>query len=321
MSAKPRVGSMFVLGFEGLTVPEWVRSFASRHGLGGAILFARNCPNPAAVKALCAEIKSLANPAPLVMIDQEGGRVERLREGITRLPPAAKMAEMGVPGIEALAFDQSRELAALGVDVNLAPVCDVVRPGESGAIGDRAWGTDARSASRGAAAFYRGMRKGGVLGCAKHFPGHGASVVDTHKGAGRVELTEKELGATDLHPFRALIDEGVEFVMVSHLSYPLVDPRPACYSSFWLDEVLRRRMGFGGVIITDDMEMGAASEAGEGEANALAAVLAGADMLIYGRMMKAELGVEAVAAHLASHLSAERIAESAERVARLGGKR
>lgn len=317
----PGAGNLMVLGFEGLSAPDWVRRFADNHGLGGVILFARNCPGPDEVAALAQQIHGLADPTPLVMIDQEGGRVERLRNGVKRLPSAAAMAQLGESAVEELAYAQSVELRAIGVDVNLAPVCDVVRPGESGAIGDRAWGDNPGDAGRLAAAFYRGLKRGGLVGCAKHFPGHGASVVDTHLGAGRVEMSEEELFATDLPPFQSLVDAGVEMVMACHLSYPALSEDPACYSQYWLGEVLRRRMGFRGVTITDDMEMGAAREAGVPWEVAARAVNAGADMLIYGRMLGPEMDLEALALKLSGVLDPARVAESTERIAGLRSRR
>lgn len=311
------VGSLMVVGFDGLSVPGWVAAFANEYGLGGVILFARNCPGPEEVRSLAAEIHALCDPAPLVMIDQEGGRVERLRVGIKRLPSAAAMAALGEAGVEELAFAQSFELKALGVDVNLAPVCDVVRPGESGAIGDRSFSAKPADAGKLAAAFHRGMRRAGLKGCAKHFPGHGASVVDTHLGAGRVALSAEELFAVDLPPFASLVEAGVHMVMACHLSYPALSPDPVCYSDFWLGEVLRNRLGFRGVTITDDMEMGAARDAGEPWQVAAKAINAGADMLIYGRMLAPDLDLAALAGKLSKAVDPERVAESAARIAAL----
>jgi beta-N-acetylhexosaminidase len=218
----------------------------------------------------------------------------------------------------ARAEEQSRALRALGIDLNLAPVCDVVRPGESGAVGDRAFGTDAATVSAYAAAFFNGMRRGGVAACAKHFPGHGASAKDTHLGAGLVDLPREELFATDVSPFRALVAEGVESVMACHLVYPAVDSLPATLSKIWIEEILRGHLGFRGAVLTDDMEMGALSALGTPGELALRAVEAGADLLIYGRMLKKDLDPADIAAYLESRVSSGRVARS---VARSSGLR
>lgn len=308
------VGNLFVLGFEGTSVPEWVKSFAERFGLGGAILFKRNCPDARTVREITNALSILCEPAPLVMVDQEGGRVERLKEGVTSLPSAREMAQLPAEELFDAACRQGRELKALGINVNLAPVCDVVRPGESGAIGDRGFGTAPETVTRAALAWVKGARKAGIQCAAKHFPGHGASPVDTHLGAGVVARPREELYAVDLPPFAALVKAGVELVMACHLSYPDEDQLPACYSPYWLNEVLRNRLGFKGAIITDDMEMGAIADAGEPARLALKAVDAGADLLIYGRMLNPSLNVFKVAEYLEKALDGKRLQEALARV-------
>ena len=189
-----RIGRRFVLGFDGMELPRPLLDFARRFGLGGVILFRRNCPDAAGVAALVRRAReglAAADPGgrPLVLVDQEGGRVERIREGVPHLPSAAELGRAGEGAVEAAARAQAVALARLGVDVNLAPVCDVLQEGESGAIGDRSFGADPQAAGRLAAAFVRGCLSGGVLPCAKHFPGHGAARVDSHLGLPRVQKT------------------------------------------------------------------------------------------------------------------------------------
>ena len=318
MSGLP-VGRLFVLGFEGHGVPGWVRSFQRRFGLGGVILFSRNCPDAQTVREITRSLKIPGEPPPLVMVDQEGGRVERIRDGVPGLPSAASLAALGVAEIERLAYQQGAALGALGIDVNLAPVCDVIRVGESGAIGDRSFGSGADGVALCAAAFQRGAARAGMITCAKHFPGHGASARDTHLGSGVVDLTREEMERTDLIPFKALIARGVPMVMASHLTYPAMDDRPACISPYWLNGLLRRELGFAGVAITDDMEMGAAQEAGKSVDMAAHALSAGADMLIYGKMLKPGLDVTEVAAFVDERVAKEVLEPALNRVDRLKG--
>lgn len=316
-----KIGRHFVLGFEGTTLPDSLKAFAARFDLGGVILFTRNCPDAAAVKALTAEVKTRLGPHVLVMVDQEGGRVERIKDSVERLPPAAVLALTGPDGVEESARRQSADLKALGIDVNLAPVCDVIRPRESGAIGDRAFSTDPEMVAFLAGAFHRGMVRGGIIGCAKHFPGHGASARDTHLGPGTIDLTLDELRRTDLVPFASLIEGGVPLVMACHLSYPAVDEKPACFSHKWITEILRKELGFKGAVITDDMEMGAAHSHGAPKDAALEAFNAGCDLLIYGRMLKPAADVVEIAEHLVRHADPALLAASAARLEGLAAKK
>jgi beta-N-acetylhexosaminidase len=322
MKRAARPGRLLVIGFEGTELPKTLLEFARLHGLGGVILFKRNCPDAAAVRAITRAVReALRDPGdgfvPPVFTDQEGGRVERIADGVPHLPSAREMGARGEDEVRRLAAGQARALAALGVDVNLAPVCDVVREGESGVIGDRAFSADPEDAALLARAFYEGMREGGVLGCAKHFPGHGASPVDSHSDPGRLGLSREELERVDLVPFRALVRAGVDLVMANHLSYPAMDGSPAVLSRRWLEGILRGELEFGGAILSDDMEMAAATAEGDPGETALRAVEAGCDLLIYGRMMRPDVDVFGVADRLAASLSAERIAASFARVSKL----
>ncbi|MBI5015165.1 MAG: beta-N-acetylhexosaminidase [Deltaproteobacteria bacterium] len=299
----PRVGRRFVLGFEGTRLPDDLVAFARRFGLGGVILFRRNCPDAATVAALCDEIHRRVGEAdpcgrPLVYVDQEGGRVERIHDGVPRLPPAAQLGRGGPVAVEAAAREQAAALAALGIDVNLAPVCDVVQEGESGAIGDRSFGGDPVAVAELAAAWVRGSLSGGVLPCAKHFPGHGAAKVDSHRGLPRVDKSRQQWASVDRPPFQAAVAAGVPLVMAAHVCFPAIHPEPATLAAGWLGEELRGGLGFRGAVISDDLEMGALAGLGSPEEVAMAALAAGCDRLIYGRMLRPDLAVEPIARRL-----------------------
>lgn len=296
----PRVGRSFVLGFEGTRLPDDLVAFARRFGLGGVILFRRNCPDADTVRALCAEIHGRlaeADPGgrPLVFVDQEGGRVERIHDGVPRLPPALELGRGGAGAVEEAARAQAQALATLGIDVNLAPVCDVLQEGESGAIGDRSFGCDPRVVAELSAAWIRGSLAGGALPCAKHFPGHGAARVDSHRGLPVVAKTRDQWARVDLPPFEAAVAAGVPFVMAAHVCFPAVAAEPATLSPAWLGGELRGRLGFRGAVVSDDLEMGALAGLGEPHEVARAAARAGCDLLVYGRMLRPDSDVWSIA--------------------------
>jgi len=319
-----RPGRLLVLGYEGLAAPDSLYAFAVRYGLGGTILFARNCPSAAAVReAIAAFRRRLAEADPgspaLVLVDQEGGRVERIRDGVPRLPPARSFGD-DPDGEARLAREvtaQARALAGLGIDVNLAPVCDVAQEGESGAIGDRSFGADPEHVARLAATHVRACLAGEVLPCAKHFPGHGAARVDSHRELPRLDRTLAELEAVDLVPFRAAVAAGVPLVMAGHLLCSAVSASPATLCRSWLQGVLRERLGFGGAVVSDDMEMGALAGLGSSPEVAVRAVRAGCDLLIYGRMLRPEVDAVEVAEGLSAAVPGSRLIEANGRTERL----
>ena len=253
-----------------------------RHPLvGGLILFSRNFESPSQVAALCAEIHALRNPPLLVAVDHEGGRVQRFRDGFTRLPamrrlgewwdrdpPAAAAAARGVGTV------LSAELRAWGVDLSFAPVLDLDW-GRSAVIGDRAFHADPGAVVALAGAFIDGMRAGGMACCGKHFPGHGWVEADSHVAI-PVDDRRVEAMAPDLEPYRHLV---LDAVMPAHVIYPSVDTRPAGFSPVWIDR-LRREFAFDGVVFSDDLSMEGASVAGDIVARADAAWNAGCDMLL-----------------------------------------
>ncbi len=235
--------------------------------IGGVILFARNAPDAASVAALAAEIHALRMPSLLVTMDQEGGRVQRLHEGVTRLPPAARFGELwdeNPAAGRALARDtgwlMAAELLALGVDLSFAPVVDL--GGRSRVIGDRAFHRDADAVAELGLAWMRGMADAGMRAVAKHFPGHGGVAGDTHVERPVDRRRYADLALADLKPFERLIANGLAGVMTSHVIYPEVAPEPASLSRRWVHELLRVEMGFQGAIVADDLSMDAAGAGG-----------------------------------------------------------
>jgi beta-N-acetylhexosaminidase len=264
---------------------------------GGMILFARNWENRAQLTDLCAEIKAVGRDL-LIAVDQEGGRVQRFRtDGFTRLPPMRVLGELwlrdekGREGSGAMAATNAAtavgyvlgaELRACGVDFSFTPVLDLDW-GESGVIGDRAFHRDARVTALLAKSLMHGLLRAGVANCGKHFPGHGFVKADSHTEIPVDERSLKAILADDAAPYQWL-NTALSSVMPAHVVYPKVDPRPAGFSSRWLNEVLRRQLGFRGAIFSDDLSMEGARLLDGREVSytqaAVAALNAGCDMVL-----------------------------------------
>jgi beta-N-acetylhexosaminidase len=253
---------------------------------GGVILFSRNFVDPAQLDRLTAEIRALRNPPLLIAVDHEGGRVQRFREGFTVLPAMAELGRCWDQGprqalrlAQDLGFVLAAELRAHGVDLAMAPVLDVDH-GMSEVIGNRAFHSDPRAIADLAHALLQGFKQAGMSGVGKHFPGHGHVLADSHHASPVDERTYEEIEAVDLAPFRRLIDVGLGGIMPAHVIFPRVDNQPAGYSTVWLKTVLRERLGFGGVIFSDDLSMEGAGVAGGVVERATAALGAGCDVAL-----------------------------------------
>jgi beta-N-acetylhexosaminidase len=276
------VASLLCVGFAGKVPSPEVLELIDR-GVGGVILFARNVESAAQVAELTGALKRAAGRPLLVSIDQEGGRVARLRapHGFTELPP---MRALGQTGDEALAFEAGallgRELRAVGVDQDYAPVVDVDTNPRNPVIGDRALSRDPALVGRLGAALARGLQSAGVAACAKHFPGHGDTSQDSHVDLPRLPHALDRLLEVELPPFTALARAGVAAVMTAHVVFEALDPaRPATLSPPVL-ALLRERCGFTGCCVSDDLEMKAIAAHVPLELAAPGAVAAGVDQLL-----------------------------------------
>jgi beta-N-acetylhexosaminidase len=252
---------------------------------GGVILFARNFESPRQLLALTGDIRA-QRPELLIAVDHEGGRVQRFQEGFTRIPPMRLLGERWEADAgearalaEAIGYVIAVELRAHGVDFSFAPVLDVDF-GASGVIGDRAFSHESTVIAALASAFVAGLAAGGAASVGKHFPGHGYVKADSHVDVPVDARSLSEIEANDLHPYRELIAHGLAGVMPAHVIYPEIDRHPASYSRVWLQEILRRRLGFDGMIFSDDLSMEGASVAGGPVERALAALEAGCDMVL-----------------------------------------
>jgi len=253
---------------------------------GGVILFARNYQNPEQLSALTEEIEKLREPALLLCVDHEGGRVQRFREGFSAIPPMRSLGKLwdrdrdaARETARAIAYIVGAELAAHGVDFSFAPVLDLDYGGSS-VIGDRALHFDPTAVGALGACIVQGFSDAGMGAVGKHFPGHGYAEADSHVAVPRDERKMVEIRKKDLVPFRMTIEAGLAGVMPAHVIYGQVDQEPAGYSKHWLQEVLRGKLGFQGIIFSDDLSMEGASVAGGVPERARAALAAGCDMVL-----------------------------------------
>ncbi|GAB3517841.1 glycoside hydrolase family 3 N-terminal domain-containing protein [Phytohabitans suffuscus] len=316
-------GAVLQPGFEGKLPPTWVRRWLGE-GLGGVALFGRNFANPAQVAELTAALRA-ERPDVIVAVDEEAGDVTRFEtwQGSSRPGNLALGAVDDVTLTEAVARDLGHDLAEAGITLDYAPDADVNNNPDNPVIGVRAFGADPDLVARHTAAWITGLQSAGVAACAKHFPGHGDTSVDSHVDVPRIGSTRAELDETELPPFRAAIAAGVQAVMTGHLLVPAVDPRrPATLSRRVLTDLLRDELGFAGTIITDGIEMRALRTRYGLEGAAVQALAAGVDAICVGgdhadEATAARLRDAIVAAVAAGELPEERLAEAAKRVEQL----
>ena len=253
-----QVGQLLLAGFDGHQIPAELKSLAREFGLGGVILFARNIAEPAQVADLAYEASHLGADIPAwVSVDQEGGRVARLRAPFTEWPPMATLGRSGDEKLaERFARAMARELRAVGVSLDFAPVLDVHTNPKNPVIGDRALSDKAADAARLGAAIVRAMQGEGVAACGKHFPGHGDTSADSHLELPLVEHPIERMREVEFVPFRAAIDAGVATLMTAHVFAPALDERrPATLSRHVITDILRGELRYDGVILSDDLEM------------------------------------------------------------------
>ncbi len=298
MDLNQLVGQHLIIGVPGTRVTDAiVRQFRQTHA-GGLILFRPNIESPPQLTAFIRELEEALQRRLLVMIDHEGGRVIHMTCGVTVFPSALAIGATDDPThAEQQGRIEALELRRLGIDVNLAPVLDVLTPAYSPNIGIRSYGTDPQLVARMSVARIRAMQAAGLSACAKHFPGKGHATVDAHLSLPVVHSTWQEMEHTHLVPFRRAIESGVDLVMTSHPHYPRLDPAPGAIATFSrriVTDYLRGELGYDGIVTSDDLEMSAIKElCGVGEA-AVRAVAAGHDVVLACHDLRAQL--EAAAA-------------------------
>ena len=288
---------------------------------GGVILFAHNYENPEQLLALTEEIAHLRDPELPICVDHEGGRVQRFAQGFTVIPPMRRLGvlwdrdrEGARRAARAVGTVIAAELGAHGVDFSFTPVLDLDY-GSSAVIGHRAFHYDPTAVGVLAAQLIEGLAGGGMAAVGKHFPGHGFAAADSHVAVPRDVRPAKDLFRKDLVPYQAAIKAGLAAVMPAHVIYAQADPEPAGYSRYWLQEVLRGKLSFDGLIFSDDLSMEGASTAGGVPERAQAAMAAGCDqVLLCQKPKEQELLLEALAATPLA------VPERVERMRRKGGR-
>ena len=288
--------------------------------VGGVILFKRNFINNSQLKALTASIHEVRTPPLLIAVDHEGGRVQRFREGFTKIPAMrefGKIWDSHPKKAKQLATEAgwilAAELRAHGIDFSFTPVLDMDY-GDSLVIGDRAFHLKPQAINDLAFALMQGLKKGGMAAVGKHFPGHGFVVADSHVSMPVDDREFDKIAQHDMQPFKMMIDDGIQAIMPAHVIYPKVDDKPAGFSTRWLQKILRERLGFNGVIFSDDLSMEAATAGGDVTTRALAALNAGCDMVLLCNQPAMQ---DELLAHLTWSISAQSIA----RLARMHGQK
>ncbi len=285
-----KLGQFFIIGFHGVTPPPETEWLIQKRNIGGVILFKGNCPELEATLELVHHLKELNLQSPLTMaIDHEGGRVHRLPKPFTHFPAMQKIGKLyeKLPSTK-MAFDvglaMGQELRAAGFHWNFAPVLDVHTNPFNPVIGDRSFSADPAVVALAACQFIRGLEEAGIAACGKHFPGHGDTDEDSHEVLPHLPHNMKRLESVELIPFEAAIQENVAGIMTAHVVYDGLDQGlPATFSIKLLRDLLRDQLGFEGLIVSDDLAMGAISQGTTLEESCVKAFNAGCDVLIIGK--------------------------------------
>lgn len=328
------IGRLVWIGFEGTSVSDALRDTLEAGDAGGVILFARNVPRTGeetdleALRALTRELHQAGHKSGerlLISVDQEGGSTQRIKAPAAAYPPMlAAYPGTGAASLDALenlGMQMGSELLDWGFDVNLAPVLDVHTNPKNPVIGDRAFATDPHDAATRALAFARGLSEAGIISCGKHFPGHGDTDLDSHLDLPRLHHDMQRIREVELIPFARAVDAGLPMLMTAHVVFSAIDDSvPATLSRAVISELLRKELGYQGVVITDDLDMLAiADNFGVGQA-AVRAIEAGCDVVLVCHDLAHQDDVREALSERATDDPAfrARVVESAARVRRLG---
>lgn len=308
-----------MIDIAGLSLTEEEKEILQHPHVGGVILFSRNFQDITQLRTLTREIHSIRAPHLLIAVDHEGGRVQRFREGFTRLPAVARLGELyQTDSKKALAYARNTgwlmasELLAAGIDISFAPVLDLDY-GISSVIGDRSFHRSPEIAANIAHAYMSGMRQAGMISTGKHFPGHGAVRADSHHDLPIDERTFEDIASKDMLVFERMIHFGLTGIMMAHVVYPKIDSKPAGFSRIWIQEVLRKQLEFQGAVFSDDLSMKAAECMGGYQDRVMLSLEAGCDMALVCNSVEGRN--EALGVPLPSGNPASRL-----RLARLHGK-
>lgn len=323
---KKDFGQLFFIGLEGPDLKPHEADFMVANNIGGVTLFGRNVKTPEQIHRLCTDLYRLKDKMPsklppFIAIDMEGGRVHRLKAPFTQWPAIAKL---GALDSTSLAFKfanfMGAELRSVGINLDFSPCVDVLTNEMNQVIGDRSFGSDPEFVAKMASAIVRGYIKAGIIPCAKHFPGHGNTLLDSHEDLPVEEVDFATLESRELIPFKKTFRARMDLVMTAHILYKKIDPEnPATLSPTFLQKVLRQDLKYRGLVITDDLGMKALTSRYSREEIAVRALQAGCDILLYCNEFDAPpVGLKAVEAALADgRLHAEQLEESVEKIVQL----
>ncbi len=281
-------GPLITIGIQGKNLTDDEKKFIITNQIGGVVLFPRNFENLKQFHALCHDIHSLRLKMPdktplFLSVDQEGGRVQRLKEPFTVWPTVRKLGDIDNTTLS-FAFSQKmgQELRAFGINLNFAPCADIFSNPSNKVIGDRSLGSDPEHVSKHVSAMVRGYIKADVLACVKHFPGHENTLLDSHDDLPKEESDLKRLEDFEMLPFKRAFKARVDMCMTSHILFPKIDPKyPASLSEIFVQKILKEHCRFRGLVVTDDLDMGALRKNFSIEEIAVQAVKAGSDVLLY----------------------------------------
>jgi beta-N-acetylhexosaminidase len=322
LTSREKIGQLFMVGFTGTSVTPDLASFIKGYNPGGVILFSRNLESLDQIVQLTNDLQRCSPHSPLLIaIDQEGGRVSRLPKGFTIFPPCDVLGRCNSTELAyAAAATIAKELRAVGINMNMAPVLDVNSNPDNPVIGDRAFGSTPEIVSELGWATAAGLQDNQIVACGKHFPGHGDTNADSHKELPVVEAARERLEVVEFPPFRHAVAQGVATMMTAHVLYRALDEKlPATLSPTIIANLLRKELRYDGVVLTDDLEMHAIIDHYGIEDAAIRAVLAGCDVLLICKDRDREIAAftaieQAVASGI---ISTERLDQSAARVARV----
>lgn len=279
-------GQLFILAFDGPVLSAEVEAFINTFNIGGLIFFADNFESPEQFTSLIKTIQERcgSNTPLFISTDHEGGKRQEFTRGFTRIPPMGAVGTKDPAETRELYRQMGRELRAVGINLNFAPVADLCAGNTPGSIGDRSFGADVAKVTPHVLAALEALQSENVLACVKHFPGHGATAQNSHHELPTIDLSMEQLLRHDLVPFDQAIRAGVAAIMTAHIVYPAGDARwPASLSHFWLTEILRNKMHFNGAIISDALEMKALTNHWDTVTCGIKAFEAGTDILLYYR--------------------------------------
>lgn len=317
------IGQLIMTGIEGTTLKESEKKFLSSANIGGVLLFSHNYEDPAQLAELVNSIQQQRNDYPLfIAVDQEGGRVQRFKSPFSTIPSMFNLGKLNSPK---MIFDLyeivARELKACGINYNLAPVCDVWINPKNKVIGDRSFSNNTEVVSKNISSVIRSLQTHGVIGCAKHFPGHGATLKDSHFDLPIIKTSQSDWEVQELPPFIKAVKSRVETIMMAHVVVDFIDQDLPCSLSSAAYKMLREKLKFKKIIITDDMQMKAITDHWGLEQAAIMALNAGADIVEYRDLNCAQQSYNAIEKAVADKkIKKERIVESFKRIMKVKEK-